>query len=305
MSRTRLAIVTGKGGVGRTTVAAALARAAVRAGQRVLLIDLLQPGRLAHVLGAPSLGAAPRAVGRSLDAVAMDETHALEALVTELMPLRILSRRLLSSETFRIVAAAVPGIPEAATLAQLLDWLEHGDRARGSHYDLVILDSPASGHSTPLLQAPETLGRLAAVGPLGHVLERVAALLADPARTMAIVVAIPEAWAVAEAVELYTHLRDELRIPLARPVLNATFPRRFTKREEDLLRDAELASSIDPELIAAGRHFLRRRENAQIQSRALRDGTGERPIELPFLFSPEMTFEHLDPVADALWAGVA
>jgi anion-transporting ArsA/GET3 family ATPase len=305
VSRARLAIVTGKGGVGKTTVAAALARAAVRDGQRVLLVELTRPGRLAHVLGVPSLGPEPRAIGRSLDAVALDETHAIESLIDDLMPLRALSRRLLSSETFRVISAAVPGIREAATLAQLLSWLERGDRSRGARYDLVVLDSPASGHSAPLFATPEALGSLATVGPLGRVLGRVTAWLADPDRTSAIVVAIPEPWAVTEAIDLYGRLRDELRIPLARPVLNAVFPRRFSKREEDFLHRAEALGSIDSELLVAGRHFLRRRKEAQRQVRALRSGTSERPIELPFLFSPEMSFEQLDPVAEALWAGVA
>lgn len=305
MPAARLAIVTGKGGVGKTTVTAALGRAAVREGKRVLLVETTAPGRLAHVLGVRSLAPEPRPVAHGIDAVALDEERSLEAFVHDLLPLRLLSRRLLSSETFRIVAAAVPGIPEAAMLAQLLSWLERGDRARGRRYDLVVLDSPASGHSAPLLATPRTLGGLAAVGPLGHALRRISGWLADPARTTAVVVSIPEPWAVAEAIELYETLRDELAIPLARPVLNAVFPRRIAKRDEALLHQAEVAGSIDPAILAAGRYFVRRRAEAQAQARTLRAGTGERPVELPFLFSPQMTIEDLDPIADAIWPAVA
>jgi len=301
----RLAIVTGKGGVGKTTVAAALARAAVRAGKRVLLIELSSPGRLAHVLGVPPLGREPRAIGRSLDAVALDEERALETFVADLVPLRVLSRRLLSSETFRIVAAAVPGIPEAAMLSQLLAWLERGDRASGVRYDWVVLDSPASGHSAPLLATPRALGGLAAVGPLASSLARIGRWLSDPDRTTGVVVALPEPWAVAEAVELYARLRDDVGIPLARPVLNAVFPRRFGKREAELLRDPEATAAIAPDLLTAARYFARRRTDAQTQARALRSGTGERPVELPFLFSPEMRIDELDPLGDALWPAVA
>jgi anion-transporting ArsA/GET3 family ATPase len=298
----RLVIVTGKGGVGKTTVAAALARAAVGDGKRVLLVEVASPGRLAHVLGVPPLGPEPRAIGESLDAVALDEEQALETFVHELMPLRLLSRRLLSSGTFRIIAAAVPGIPEAAMLSHLLSWLERGDRRRGVRYDLVVLDSPASGHSAPLLATPRALGGLGAVGPLGATMRRISAWLSDPARTTGIVVAIPEPWAVAEAVELYARLRDEIGVPLARPVLNAVYPRRFGKREEELLRGAE--ASIDPQLLAAGRYFLERRAAAQEQSRTLRAGVHERPIELPFLFSADMTLPDLDPLGEALLAAI-
>src|SRR4051812_30165683 len=110
MAGPRLVIVTGKGGVGKTTVAAAVAQAAVAARRRVLLVEVAVPGRLASVLDVPALDAAPRQIVENLSAVALDDNAALEELVHGLMPLRLLSRRLLSSETFRVIAAAVPGI---------------------------------------------------------------------------------------------------------------------------------------------------------------------------------------------------
>ncbi len=301
----RLAIVTGKGGVGKTTVTAALARAAIRAGQRVLLVEARTPGRLASVLGVSELDPEPRLIDRDLFAVALDAQRALEALVHQMMPLRLLSRRLLSSDTFRVVAAAVPGIPEAAMLAQVVAWLGEGDRLRGPRWDLVVLDAPASGHSVPLLAAPGTLSGLATVGPLGQILRRISARLTDPLRTTGLVVSIPEPWAIAEAVELYGSLRDALHIPLARPIVNAVFPRRFSRREEALLDQAEASGSVDSRLLAAGRYFLRRRAEAQEQIRALRAGTQERPVELPFLFAADMGFSRLDPLAEALWSAIA
>lgn len=304
MPGSRLVIVTGKGGVGKTTVTAAVGRAAARHGLRTLLVEIAAPGRLAHVLGVAALGAEPTPVADDLDAVALDGSRALEEFVHGLMPLRILSNRLLASDTFRIVAAAVPGIPEAAMLARLLEWLETGDRRRG-RWDVVVLDSPASGHSAPLLATPETLGGIASVGPLGQTLQRISAWLHDPARTTALVVALPEPWAVAEATELWGSLRDGLGIPVARPVLNAVFPRRFSKADEGLLDEAEQAGSIDARLVAAGRYFQRRREEEQRQVRELRRGTGERPVELPFVFSADMRLGDLDPLAEALWPAIA
>jgi len=296
----RFVIVTGKGGVGKTTVAAGVARAAVEAGKRALLVEVARPGRLASLLGVPPLESEPRIVSPMLSAVALDETRALEALVGRLMPLRLIARRLLGSETFRIVAAAIPGIAEAALLAQVVVWLEETDRLRRPRYDTVILDAPASGHSVPLLATPRTLSGIATIGPLGNVLRRIAHWLGDPERTRCLVVSIPEDWAVAEAIELYRSLRDGLGVPLARPALNAVFPRRFSRREVDLLEQAEAASSLDPKLIEAGRFFVRRRDAAQAQSRALRSGTATKPLELPFIFSRTMLWHDLEPLAGAL-----
>ena len=295
----RLVIVTGKGGVGKTTVTAALGRAAARRGLRTLLVEMASPGRLAHVLAASKLGPEPQAVSQRLDAVALDADHALSVFVHSIMPLRALSGALLASDTFRIVAAAVPGIAEAAMLAQVLDWLEpRGFRRAG--WDRIILDAPASGHSAPLFATPGTLGGIASVGPLAQSLQRISKWPHDPGRTTAIVSELPEAWAVAEALELHQRLRDEAGVPLARPVVNAVFPRRFTKADEERLHEAGSDRVGAPGPLAAARYFLRRREDEQSQILALRRGTGETPLELPFLFDPEMRLEHLDPIADAL-----
>ena len=296
----RLVIVTGKGGVGKTTVAAAVAQAAVAARRRVLLVEVATPGRLASVLDVPPLTGEPRTILEGLSAVALDESSALEDLVHSLMPLRLLSSRLLSSDTFRIIAAAVPGIIETALLARVIAWLEETDRRGRPRWDLVVLDSPASGHSVPLLATPRTMSGLATVGPLGAIVRKTSRWLADPALTRALVVAIPEDWAVAEAVELWESLRDGLALPVGRPVLNAVFPKRFSRADEALLEEAEASHSIDPQLLEAGRYFLRRRTMAMEHGRALRAATRERPLELPFLFSTSMTWEDLGPLAVAL-----
>ncbi|MBM4266577.1 MAG: ArsA family ATPase [Deltaproteobacteria bacterium] len=304
MPAARLAIVTGKGGVGKTTVAAGLARAAARAGRNVLLVEIAIPGRLASVLDVDELPAVPTEVRPNLSAVSLDEGLALEHLVDRLLPMRLLSRRLLSSETFRIVAAAVPGILEVALLAQIHGWLEPASGIRRKGFDLVILDAPASGHSVPLLSSPNTLAGVASFGPLGDVVRKISASLRDPKRTVAFVVALPEEWAVAEAIELFESLRDELGVPVARPLLNAAYPRRFSKTDERLIGEAEAAGTIDPELLVAAHHFLERREAVHRQVRALRNGTGEKPVELPYLFSPTMLWDDLDPLADAVQAGL-
>jgi hypothetical protein len=131
-------------------------------------------------------------------------------------------------------------------------------------------------------------------------MRRTSRWLSDQRRTLALVVALPEDWAVAEAIELYTSLRESLAIPLGPPLLNGVFPRRFSRQDEALLREAEASDAIDPRLLAAGRYFVARREAARVHGKALRAGTGARPLELPFVFSCAMRWDDLDPVARAL-----
>ncbi|MFM7143665.1 MAG: ArsA family ATPase [Alphaproteobacteria bacterium] len=150
MADPRLLIVTGKGGVGKTTVTAAIGRATSRAGLRTLLVETASPGRLANVLRVPALEAEPRRVDERLDAVSLDADAALASFVATLLPLRMLSNALMGSDTFRIVAAALPGIAEAALLSQVLAWLEPRGLRRAA-WDRIVLDAPASGHSAPLL----------------------------------------------------------------------------------------------------------------------------------------------------------
>ena len=157
-----------------------------------------------------------------------------------------------------------------------------------------------SSDLAPLLSTPETLGGLASVGPLATSLRRMSDWLRDPSRTTALVVAIPEAWAVAEAIELWRELRDRVRVPLARPIANAVFPRRFAPADRERLLSARDAGTVDDDLLAAGLYFAERREDEREHLRELRRGTGETPLELPFVFDPEVRLDRLDPVADAL-----
>ena len=157
-------VVTGKGGVGKTAVTAALARVALDAGRRVLAVEIGQ-ARLGPLLDAPEpLGTDPVRLTPKLWAAAIDPEEALGDFVHGVLRLRVFARRLLESTSFQVLAAAAPGLAEFLVLHKIGGWLD-ARRLGRALYDVVIVDAPASGHSAPLLDAPRTLGALARIEP--------------------------------------------------------------------------------------------------------------------------------------------
>ena len=298
MSTGRLVIVTGKGGVGKTTVAAALAAATAGANGRALLVEIARPGRLASVLGVDALEHEPREIRAGLWAARLEEDLCIHSLIEKLVPVKMLSRRLLSSRSFQVLCAAIPGILETALLHRIRQFVE-GSGAGHPSFDLVILDAPASGHSVPLLTGTRSLANLSLLGPLAETLRRIDALINDASRTAVGVVSIPEDWAIAEACELRQTL-EELNIALLPPILNHAWPRRFTQAEERALEAAREDQSIDPSLLLAGDLFRYHRQEAQKAARRLKQDSGQRPVELPFLFGESMALADLEPLQVAL-----
>src|SRR5262249_43807839 len=165
----RLVVVTGKGGVGKTSITAALARAAAEAGRRVLAVEVGQ-ARLGPLLDAADpLASDPVRLTPTLSAAAIDPEVALGDFLLGVLRLRFVPGRLLESTSSQGLAAAAPGLAEFLVLYKIGGWLD-ARRLGRPLYDLVIVDAPASGHSLPLLSAPRTLGALARVGPVAETL---------------------------------------------------------------------------------------------------------------------------------------
>src|SRR5438552_15078337 len=195
----RLVVVTGKGGVGKTTVTAALAQAAAASGRRVLAVEVGR-GSLGSLLGGLRLGAEPTRVRAGLAAASLEPEALLGDFVAGVLRFPALARRPLESTSFQVLAAAAPGLGEFLVLHRLLGWVE-ARRGRRPLHDLVIVDAPASGHSLPLLAAPHTLGALARLGPAADPLARLPRLIGDPAPTLVRLAPAPAAPAGREPVQ--------------------------------------------------------------------------------------------------------
>jgi anion-transporting ArsA/GET3 family ATPase len=285
----RLVVVTGKGGVGKTAVTAALARAAVTAGRRVLAVEVGQ-ARLGPLLDAPEpLGAEPTRLTPLLAAAAIDPEKALGDFVHGVLRVGVLARRLLASTSFQVLAAAAPGLAELLVLHKLGSWLDARRLGRFLH-DLVVVDAPASGHSLPLLEAPRTLGALARLGPVAETLAALDRRLHDPRQTLVVVVTTPEELAIRETIELHGELAGRLGLPVAPPIANAVPARRFTAADELRLAAGDLAGLGHPYLEAA-RFEIARYAQARTQLAVLARELGTRAVQLPFLYEGPETPE--------------
>jgi anion-transporting ArsA/GET3 family ATPase len=249
----QLLVITGKGGVGKSTMSAAIGLRAAGEGRRTVVVELGEQSRLTELFGA-RLGepGQPVQLERNLSSISIDPDQALLEWLQALGG-RVSGRLLASSGTFQYFAAAAPGAREIVSMMKI--WrLTRGGRRRQQSYDLVVLDAPATGHALGLLASPRTFAAIARVGPIAGQTKHVQELLVDPARTAYLAVALATEMAVTEALELQQGLERELERELEAVIVNGLLPRRFTAGE--MARIAALENG------AAGRAGRRRRAGA-------------------------------------------
>jgi hypothetical protein len=228
----KLLVVTGKGGVGKTTIAAALGLLAARGGRRTIVVEVGEESRLPRLFGItrPQPGV-ETVLQERLSSISIDPDRALLEWL-QVLGGRVSGRVLASSGTFQYFAAAAPGAKELVTMVKIWQ-LTRGSRrgARSLDYDLVVLDAPATGHALGLLGSPQTFGAIARVGPIAGQARQLRELLETPSRSAYLAVALATEMAVTEALELQDGLQARLGRDLEAVVVNALLPRRFSAEE--------------------------------------------------------------------------
>lgn len=224
MTRPRLHVVTGKGGVGKSTVAAAIAIAAARRGARTLAIEQPERAGLCRIFGVSPPGPGGEArVAPNLDVTYFDGSAALSEYLTRIVRLRPLIGAVLAHPLYRAFVHAAPGVQELMAIGKVRDELRRRRQGR-PHWDVVVLDAGASGHSLQLLRMPAAAAGAFAGGLVHREAERIDALLRDPATCAVHVVATPEEMPLREAEQVITTVRDELAMPLGTLFVNQCRP---------------------------------------------------------------------------------
>jgi anion-transporting ArsA/GET3 family ATPase len=295
----RLVFVTGKGGVGKSTVATALGILAARSGLRTIVAELAGAAPAADsTAGSGPLPEVELADG--LFTISIDPQHAMEEYLR--LKAGALGEALGSTRLFQAFAMATPGMRELLSIGKVWELAQFERRTRDAQpYDLVVVDAPATGHGVGLLRTPRTFAEIAKVGPIANQGGRIAATIADRAFTGVVAVATPEEMPVNEVLALRDALAED-RLELDAVVLNARYPSRFTAAEAATIASA-LDAEQDPRARAALRAALseRRRDATQAEQHArLEQAFPGLVATLPYVFAADVARPQLETLADAL-----
>jgi anion-transporting ArsA/GET3 family ATPase len=293
----QMLFVTGKGGVGKTAVATALALACSRSGRRTIVCELAGQARVPDLLGfSAGEGGAETRVSDTLSHTTIVSYKVLEEWIANILRSKSLTSLLTRSNFFRAFAEAAPGGMELGTIVKTWELAQEQrwDKRRKG-YDVVIVDGPASGHAVGLLRTPGTFADIARVGPIASQSERVREWLGDPRRTGYVGVALPGELPVSETIDLGGRLSKALGRTLERVVVNGVLPDRFSE-EEIATIDAAAEDGVAAAIRAADT-----RADSQHEQILRLDGAIDVPItELPFVFTSALRREHLEEMADRL-----
>jgi anion-transporting ArsA/GET3 family ATPase len=305
----RLVIVAGKGGVGKTTVSATLARAAARTGLTSLVVEVEGKSGLATLFGREPLsydevvlcaGGEPEGTADVRGRTLTPDDALLEYLHDH--GLNRVSRRLLSGGALDMVSTAAPGIKDILVLGKVKQ-LERAGAA-----DLIVLDAPAAGHAITFLLAARALLDAVRVGPINAQAKDVLELLTDPARCSVLLVTLPEETPVNELVDTAFHLEDRVGVSLGPVIVNGLYAD-VSGIDADPVA-AAAAAGVDlrrgeAEALAAAAAFRRDRVALQReQVERLADRLPLPQLHLPFLFTTDLGPAEVDTLADALVAGL-
>jgi hypothetical protein len=243
LAQRKLLVVSGKGGVGRTTVAALLGMAVARRGRRVLVATTGHDDRLAWMLGADDLGGTPVEVAPGLSIMRLLPAVCIREYGTLVLRSARISKAVFGNRLVRKLLGALPGVDDFAVLGKV--WHE---AARAGDYETVVFDGPTTGHLRFTLGVPQALLEAIGQGPLTREAQLMLRTIEDPSQTSCVLVGLPEHWPLTELGELAAVLRNEVHASIGTIVVNGMWPTTVPGlddvqcKQED---DADVASALD------------------------------------------------------------
>jgi anion-transporting ArsA/GET3 family ATPase len=308
----RLIFVTGKGGVGKSTVSAALGVAAARRGKRTIICEVAQQERMSSVFHREGVGYHETEIGEDLYAFSIDPQRALEEYLLLQIKVKPLYDLMFKNRIFTYFAAATPGLRELVTVGKVWELAQLDRRVkRGAKYDTVIVDAPATGHGIGILRTPKTFSDIARVGPVKRQADAINRFITDPELTAVCAVAWPEEMPVNETLDLQRNLHAELGLGLDRLFMNGLYPELFSEDEAGIVRERlehdESNGADGSDLAVLRRAALRaavsehrRAGTQQVQLERLARDSGQQPVVLPFLFRPQLDMDAVEDLADVI-----
>ena len=305
----RLHFVVGKGGVGKTTIAAALALLLVRRGRRTLAVEMDAVGRLPTLLGGRGVGYVPTEVAPGLHVLGLDGRAALEEYLGLIIPVKRLLATVFSSKLYQYFVAAAPGLKELMTVGKI--WYEATREEAGRPcWDAIVVDAPATGHSLQYLRMPQAAREAFGAGLVQREATKITGLLRDRQTTAVHIVTLAEETPVTETLETRTQLVEALGLPLGFVIANRVHRRRFSPAVLERLHAATASPAAERALLACVADRATEESGWASINEAhlgrLRAGIGDAPlVELPFLFVEEFDRSCVEQLARLLEAGMA
>ncbi|MEM6730441.1 MAG: ArsA family ATPase [Myxococcota bacterium] len=302
----RLTLVTGKGGVGKSSVSAAMAVAAANQGRRVLLVELGSRPVMGELLGGQTPKHVPSLVARdrfpNLWVSHIDPRKALQEYLIEAIKVKSLAKLATENRVLARLWQAAPSVDEMAVLTALERFelaRDPGDASR-PRFDTIVVDLPATGHAKAMLAVPRGLFAMIRVGALADRAKSVDEMLHDRTRSAIVIVTLPEELPINESVQLASSLRNDLELSTAALVINAVLPRIYSEEERALIdRIArQLNDSVGHRVLRAATHQSDRQEKQAKQIALVRDQLDTQFVEIAF--SPGQGVGLIEQMAAAL-----
>jgi anion-transporting ArsA/GET3 family ATPase len=305
----RLLFVTGKGGVGKSTVSAALGMVAARRGKRTIVCEVSQQERMSSLFHKQGVGYHETEIGDNLFAFSVDPQRALEEYLLLQIKIKPLYDLMFRNRIFTYFAAATPGLKELVTIGKVWELAQLDRKAKkGAKYDLVIVDAPATGHGLAVLRTPKTFGDIARVGPIKRQADAINAFVTDPSLTSVCAVAGPEEMPVNETLDFKRRLSEDVGLEIDQLFMNGLYPELFSDSEAEVVERHFKQDGPDGGGIAVARRAALRaalsehtRANShRHQLERLAEQSRMDPVELPFLFDPDIDMDSIGVLADVL-----
>jgi anion-transporting ArsA/GET3 family ATPase len=285
-----LVIVTGKGGVGKTTVSVALGMRAAAEGKRTIVCEVSAQENASRMFEHTTVGFHEVELEENLWAISIDPDESMREYVLLQLKVRAMRDMLFRSRIFNYLAAATPGLKELVTIGKIWELAQLDRKVKsGRKYDTVIVDAPATGHGVGFLQTPRTFANIARVGPIHSQAQTLDRFITDHENTGVAIVALPEEMPVNETAALEHDLVEEVGVAVDRVYLNGLYPERFSKEEAEKLtalaaiEDGATKAAARAALSEFGRARSQRAQLARLRRRA------QAPVKtLPFLFEPDL-----------------
>lgn len=289
----RLIVVSGKGGVGKTTLSLALAWLASQRGKKVALAEIHSEEQVAHVLDHPPLGYKETEIMPNVWGINILPKKAFEEYVLLQIKFRTIFKAVFENKLVQNFVEATPGLSDMVTIGKVY--------ALTRSYDLVIVDAPATGHGLALLEIPTIVSRATRIGPLKTDADKIIELLHDPARTQVVLATLPEEMPVTEAIEMNASVDRRLGLPLGPFFLNQVENSVFTPSERKRLDQAP-----EKPAIKILNFLLARAELSAEYAARIEKAVAPRPVvRLPFVYSTQFGLSEIKTIAGEIERGLS